>query len=159
MTFAFQHPQFKPCIGLLAPSIQTMHRTNAVVIDSGRCSVFFVCVLFFTFSAGICFPEMSMWCYCFWPTDVWGSGSGSLVALPSLDPLKIYAAKQTQNAEFTGWKSAIGRMPAAKFHSVPNFRHILFLAGRNREMYWVNLLCSPFEGLSSTGFTQSCALI
>ena len=106
-----------------------MHRANAVVTDSGQCSVF-CCCSFFTFSAGICFPGMSMWCYCFWPTDVWESGSGSRMALPSLDRLKIYTAKQTQNAKFTGWKSVIGTMPAAKSHSMPHFRHFLFLAGQ-----------------------------
>ena len=73
------------------------------------------------------------WYYYFWPTgtrDVTRFDQQTcevrgqrMLALPSLDWLEIYSAKQTRNAEFTGRKSAIGRLPASKSHSVPSFRY------------------------------------
>lgn len=42
---------------------------------------------------------------------------------PQFHWLKINSAKQTQNAEFTGQRSIIVKMPAANTHSVLNFRH------------------------------------
>ena len=42
------------------------------------------------------------WCYYFFNTG--HARLASLVTLPSLHPLKMYAAKQTQNVEFTGQK-------------------------------------------------------
>ena len=45
------------------------------------------------------------------------------VAMPSLDRLKMYSAKQIQNMDLTRWKNAVDGMPASKSNSVSSFRH------------------------------------
>ena len=87
----------------------------------------------------------------FWPTDMWKTWPGSLKALLSFHCLKLYPAKQTWNAEMTGWRSctklytvsskiSLGAMFLAP--SVPHLPEILKCIG-------TNLWCSQFEGLCS----------
>ena len=58
------------------------------------------------------------------------------VALPSLIQLEIYPANQTQNAVFTAQICVVDRVPAAKFYSVPSFRHYGSLAYGKSGNLW-----------------------
>ena len=102
---------------LLAPIIQfqTMHLKYKMVTASGQSSAL-------RFSADIRLQKRHTWCYYFWTTGMWDMWLKSLVALFSLNLFKMYAAKQTQNAAFTGLKS-IARSQQQQSHSVPSFIH------------------------------------
>ena len=91
-----------------------------MVSDSSQCSVF----LFFAFLSRCTFTNqvhmvllfLTKSCVRDW---TWETGGPSLTCLIHF----VFSTKQMQNAEFTGQKSAIGRMLASESLSVPSFKH------------------------------------
>ena len=96
--------------------LSTLHSNRALDICSGF--LIHVSVPFFAFFCGRTFTRRAYtWCYnsgLTLLTDMGVTWSRRLVALPSLHQLGIYSAKQTQkNAESSGWRSLIAKMPTA----------------------------------------------
>ena len=99
---------------LLAPIIQF-----ASEIQDGNC---FRSVFRFTFLCRYTFTKKAHMVLLFLNNRYVRDVTESLVALFSLNLFKMYAARQTQNAAFTGLKST-ARSQQQQSHSVPSFRH------------------------------------
>ena len=80
-------------------------------------------LFFWYFSPATCLQDVCRWCYYFWLTDMWHTWPRTTL----LHQLKIHLVKHKIQV-FTGWRSVTLRMPAAKSHSVPSFRHLVSLA-------------------------------
>ena len=111
-----------------------MHWTFAVVTHSGHSSI----LLCF---ASICLQDRYMQqCYV-WPAGMWEMEPGCLATSPALTfPTKIWSAKQTGNAEFSGWRSDTSRLPVLRSHSYQVSR----------------TSCVPFAKKSSNLLEQIC---
>ena len=131
-TSSSQHRPFKPCTG---------HTRSGNWLRS----VYHF--IFSPFSAGKSLEDRYMWCNCFWPTDVWGKGPGSPVALPSPDWLKIYSDTDThtQNKEFHRQKCVIWVNASNKISLCATFQTLWVPSSLEILTFRrSNLHCSPF---------------